>query len=263
MTSGCDPEANLGRAAKGLRQAAERGCKLVILPENFALLGRREADKARIAETHGDGPIQSRLAGLCRQLGIWILAGTLPIRSDDPGRPFARSILFSDRGEVCGYYDKIHLFDVEVGADEAYRESAATRPGAKPVVVQTPWGGLGLTVCYDLRFPELYRQLRRQGATLIAAPSAFTWKTGQAHWDILVRARAIENQCYLLAANQGGEHENGRRTWGHSMLVDPWGRVLEEAGEQEAVLVHELDLSEIDRLARTFPVLSHRKLEVE
>lgn len=204
--------------------------------------------------------MQTALASLARQYGVYLVAGTLPILAED-GRAYAASLVYGPDGTRLGRYDKIHLFDVDVeDGTGRYRESTHTHPGSGLTLVDTPFGRLGLAVCYDVRFPELFRALAEAGATLIALPAAFTEPTGDAHWDVLVRARAIENQCYLLAAGQQGQHANGRRTWGHSMVVDPWGRVVAQLPQGEGVVSAQIDSAEMARIRDRLPALKHRRL---
>ncbi len=261
LCSGTDVEANLAAAESATRQAVAAGARLVVLPEYFPFMGMKDRDKLALQENPGDGPIQRRLAELAAQAGCWLVAGTIPVRAADPERPFGRCIVYRDDGSVAGSYDKIHLFDVDV-ADETrrYRESSACTPGADTLVVDTPWGGLGIAVCYDLRFPELFRRLVDRGALLLAVPAAFTARTGEAHWEMLLRARAVENQCFVIASAQGGHHENGRDTWGHSMVVDPWGRRLTQLGREPGLAEATLDFAELAQLRETFPALRHRVL---
>jgi nitrilase len=232
------------------------------LPENFAIMGRREEDKLEVAEEMGEGPIQAFLGRSARDLGLWIVAGTIPLRVQGvPGRVAAASLVFDDRGRCVARYDKIHLFDVDLpDREERYRESATIAPGAEPVVVSTPFGRLGLAVCYDVRFPELFRILSAKGAEILTLPSAFTAPTGRAHWELLVRARAVENLCYVVAPAQSGLHPNGRETWGESMVVDPWGRVLDRVAEAgPGLAVGAIDRTLQQDLRTRFPALSHRK----
>jgi deaminated glutathione amidase len=264
MNAGPERDANLAAAAAMLREAAQAGAQLAVLPENFACMGLRETDKLALAEVDGSGPIQDFVAAQARALSLWIVGGTIPLAvPGDPGRVYAACVVWNARGERVARYDKIHLFDIEVpdGSGERYRESATIAPGAlAPVVVDTPLGRLGLSVCYDLRFPELYRRLLAQGAELLCAPSAFTARTGAAHWDLLLRARAVENLCHVLASNQCGSHAGGRRTWGHSCIVDPWGRVLGDAGDAPRVVVAEIDAEARIAQRRSFPAVDHRRL---
>jgi deaminated glutathione amidase len=257
-------DANLAAAAALLREAAQAGAQLAVLPENFACMGARETDKLALAEADGSGPIQDFLAAQARALSLWIVGGTIPLAvPGDSGRVYASCGVWNASGERVARYDKIHLFDIEVpdGSGERYRESATIAPGALlPVVVDTPLGRLGLSVCYDLRFPELYRSLVARGAQILCAPSAFTARTGAAHWDLLLRARAVENLCHVLASNQCGTHAGGRRTWGHSCIVGPWGDVLAGCGDAPGIAVAELDADARSAQRRSFPALDHRRL---
>lgn len=263
MTSLGEVEPNLARAHDLLHEAASRGAQLAVLPENFALMGANETDKLGVAEADGSGPIQDFLASAAREYGLWIVGGTLPIASAEPDRVHAACCVYDDNGARVARYDKIHLFDVGLpDSAEAYRESATFVPGElAPVVIDSPFGMLGLSVCYDLRFPELYRALSAAGAEIVVAPSAFTQTTGHAHWHVLTRARAIENQFTLIAPNQAGQHANGRQTYGHSLIVDPWGRVLAEAETTASeVVVAPTDRKRLADLRSGFPCLSHRRL---
>jgi deaminated glutathione amidase len=261
MSSGADVAANLEAAVRLLRKARAAGAVLAVLPENFALMGERERDKLAVAEDAGRGPIQDALAACARELSLWIVGGTVPLLTPDPARVAAAALLFDPSGGVAARYDKVHLFDVEVPGGERYRESASIAPGPGPApVVETGAGRLGLSVCYDLRFPELYRGLAADGAEVLAVPSAFTAKTGAAHWEVLLRARAVENQCYVVAAGQWGEHPGGRRTHGDSMVVGPWGEVLARCGEGEGVALAGFSREALQELRRGFPVLEHRRL---
>jgi len=256
---------NLARARALCEQAAARGAELVALPEYFCLMGLREQDKLAIAEVPGQGPIQEHLARTARELGLWLIGGTLPLTvPGDADHAFNASLVFSPQGEPVARYDKIHLFRFDDG-ERRYDEAASLRAGSQPVAWQaTDRQGLplrvGLSVCYDLRFPELYRALSQPPCDLLVVPAAFTYPTGEAHWELLLRARAVENQCYVLASAQGGMHENGRRTWGHSMVIDPWGRVLEVLPEGEGVVVAELDRQAAERIRTQLPALQHRVL---
>lgn len=262
MVSTDQVASNLAAARRLLEQAAAAGAHLAVLPENFAALGHADARALGRAEALGEGPVLPWLSRAARELGLWIVAGTLPLPPDGrpDERPRACSLLLSADGERVARYDKLHLFDVEVGdARGRYRESDDYAPGERLVLADTPVGRLGLTVCYDLRFPELYTALRQAGAELISAPSAFTAVTGEAHWEPLLRARAIETQCTLLAAAQGGEHPGGRQTWGHSAIVDAWGRLRCTQARGEAVLVVAPDRAEQASIRQRMPVSSHRR----
>ena len=261
MNSGADVAANLRAAGAALEAARAAGAALAVLPENFAFMGAHERDKLAVAEPAGHGPIQDFLAAAARRLGLWIVAGTVPLKTAEPQRVAAACLAYDAAGAQVARYDKIHLFDVDVPGGEAYRESHSIAPGApRPVVVDTPAGRVGLSVCYDLRFPELFRQLVAAGAEVLAVPSAFTERTGEAHWEPLLRARAIENLCYVVAPGQWGAHPNGRRTWGHSLILDPWGRVLAQHGAGTGVVVADAPREALQALRRGFPVLEHRRL---
>ena len=264
MVSSADVGRNLATAAQLLRQCRERGALVAALPENFAFMGLDEADKLAVAEQDGAGPIQSALADLARELGLWIVAGTVPLRlPDDATRTAAACLLFDAGGRRVARYDKIHLFDVAIpGKDERYQESASVRPGTTPVCIDTPAGRLGLAVCYDLRFPELFRRLLDLGAEWFCLPAAFTAPTGRAHWETLLRARAIENLCHVVAPAQSGFHENGRETHGDSMIVDCWGRVLARLPRGTGVVVGDIDLVRQRELRQNFPCVEHRRLTV-
>jgi nitrilase len=263
MVSSADVSRNLAVAGQLLRHAREQGACLAALPENFAFMGLGEADKLAIAEDDGAGRIQDAMAGLARELRLWIVAGTLPLRVPDEARTAAACLLFDADGRRVARYDKIHLFDVAIpGKDERYQESASVRPGQTPVCVDTPAGRLGLAVCYDLRFPELFRRLLDLGAEWFCLPSAFTAPTGRAHWETLLRARAIENLCHMVAPAQSGFHENGRETHGDSMIVDCWGRVLARLPRGTGVVVAEIDLVRQREVRQNFPCVEHRRLSV-
>jgi nitrilase len=261
MTSGPDVSANLAAAAQLLEQARARGARVAVLPENFSFMGLKSADKRAIAELDGDGPVQRFLSQQARELALWIVAGTTPLILQSSGRVAAACLVYSDDGRRVARYDKIHLFDVDLpGRSESYRESADIAPGAHAVVVPTSAGLLGLSVCYDMRFPELYRQLSAAGAQWFAIPSSFTVPTGRAHWEVLLRARAIENLSYVVAPAQWGHHANGRETYGDSLIVDYWGTVMSRLASGAGVVVAELDLSAQAEVRRNFPTLTHRVL---
>ena len=264
--SGVHLDANLARARLLLEQAAQQGAELAVLPEYFCLMGQGDEAKLRICEQPGQGPIQDFLADTARELGLWIVGGTLPLATSDGTDPRASnsSCVYSPQGRCEARYDKIHLFRYDNGR-ESYDEARTLQPGQTPVSFDLPsrdgqtWR-VGLSICYDLRFPELYRAHAQAGAQLLLVPSAFTHTTGQAHWEPLLRARAIENLAYVAAAAQGGVHENGRRTWGHSMVVDPWGRVLDVLPEGEGLVLAELDAALLRLCRQQLPALSHRVL---
>ncbi|MGI9246398.1 MAG: carbon-nitrogen hydrolase family protein [Steroidobacteraceae bacterium] len=261
MTSGADVERNLEAARILLRGARAQDAAIAVLPENFAFMGRGEAAKLAIAETPGAGPMQDFLAAQARQLGLWVVGGTVPLRVEGEDRVAAASLVFDAQGIQVARYDKIHRFDVDVpGKLESHRESKAVRPGGAAVVVDTPVGRLGLAVCYDVRFPELFRQLLAAGAEWFSLPSAFTVPTGRAHWELLLRTRAVENLCYLVAPAQSGFHDNGRETHGDSMIVEPWGRVVARLPRGTGVITAELDLARQGRLRQDFPAVQHRRL---
>jgi len=265
MVSTYDVDANLKMAEQLLRQAAEQGATFAALPENFAVLDTGKT--LHWGEEEQQHQLFSRfVADMARTLNLWILAGTMPKRIRPDGsavegdRVRAASILFNNQGDVVARYDKLHLFDVTVGdAQGQYRESAVFEPGTESLVAATPFGTLGMTVCYDLRFPELYSSLRQQGADFITVPSAFTRRTGEAHWEALLRARAIETQCYVIAPDQGGEHSKTRATWGHSMIVDPWGVVLACVDTGPGVAIAEMDTDVIANIRNSMPVLQHKR----
>jgi len=261
MTSGPDVTANLEQARALLEDAVGRGARLAVLPENFSFMGLKDADKRGVAEADGSGPAQDFLAASARRLRLWIVGGTVPLRAGADGRVAAASLVYDTDGQRVARYDKIHLFDVDIpGRAESYRESAHVAPGSSPAVIDTPVGRLGLSVCYDVRFPELYRHLSAAGAQLLAVPSAFTSPTGRAHWETLLRARAIENLCYVVAPAQSGFHPSGRETYGDSMIVDYWGRVLQRVPRGRGCAVAEVDLALQMGVRESFPALLHRAL---
>jgi nitrilase len=260
MASGPQVAANLNEAGRLIAKAAAAGAKLVVLPENFAIMAIKDEDRLSVAEREGTGPMQDFLAATARQHGVWIVGGTIPLTATDPKRVRAACLVYNDRGDCVARYDKIHLFDVRLDNGEEYHESRAIEPGQDVVVVETPFGKLGLAVCYDLRFPELFRQLLDRGAQLIAVPSAFTLHTGRAHWEVLVRARAIENLVTVIAAAQGGYHLNGRETYGDSMIVSPWGDVLDRLPRGSGVVVAEHEPRVAEQTRTRFPSIQHRRL---
>ena len=259
MVSTPDPVENRQTAARLVREAAAAGAQVVVLPEYWAILGRKETDKLDLAEPFGDGPLQGFMSAIAKECGIWLLGGTVPLVSDDPGRVLNTLLAYGPTGELAGRYDKIHLFGF-TRDDESFDESRTIVPGNEVVVLRTPFARIGLSICYDLRFPELYRAMG--DCDLMVLPAAFTHTTGRAHWEVLLRARAIENQCFVLAAAQGGLHPNGRRTWGHSMLVDPWGEIRGQLPEGEGVVTGEVDTDRLDSVRSSLPALQHRKLSI-
>ncbi len=269
MVATPDVDRNLAAAAQRIAEAAAAGAVLVALPEYFCLMGQRDSDKLVHAEDPGadGGPIQRFLSDTARRHGVWLVGGTLPVRHGDGSRVLNRSVVVAPDGSQAGYYDKIHLFRFDNGR-ERYDEGRVLQAGSTPVALNLPTAEgplrIGLSVCYDLRFPELYRALSFQSGQppcdLVLVPAAFTYTTGQAHWELLLRARAVENQCYVLAPAQGGTHENGRRTWGHSMVVDPWGEVLAVRAEGEGVVVAECSRERLKEVRQQLPALQHRLL---
>ncbi|OYU44789.1 MAG: acyltransferase [Burkholderiales bacterium PBB4] len=256
---------NLAQVDALLGQAAMAGAELVVLPEYFCLMGQKDRDKLEISEPFGAGPIQDFLANQAQQRGVWLVAGTLPLASNATDRVFNSTLVFNPQGQVSARYDKIHLFRFDNGV-ESYDEARVLEKGLTPMLFDLPsqdghtWR-VGLSVCYDLRFPELYRHYAREGAELLLVPSAFTYTTGQAHWEVLLRARAIENLAYVAAAAQGGEHTNGRRTWGQTLVADPWGELVAQLATQPGVVMAELDWAQLVQRRRQLPALQHRVLD--
>lgn len=264
MASGPNVQANLLEAAGLIGNAAEAGAELIVLPENFSMMGMKPADMLKVVEQSGSGLVQDFLADQAKKHGVWLVGGTVPLSSSDEKRVRQSCLLFNDQGEQVARYDKLHLFDVQIEeSGDSYHESAVIEPGNEAVVVDTPFGKLGLAICYDLRFPELFRQLVDQGVEIIAVPSAFTSITGKAHWEPLVRARAIENLSYVVAAAQGGYHINGRATYGHSVIVDPWGSKLAELSQGVGYISARLDRERLNSTRKNFPVIEHRRLRCE
>ena len=260
MISGPDVAANLERAARLIAEAAADGAQLVLLPECFAAFGNRSLADIGSAEFNGTGPIRPFLAQQARQNGVWLIGGSIPLPRSPSGKPMATCLVVDDQGAEVARYDKLHLFDVEVAdSTRSYRESRDYGYGDQVVHVDTPVGRVGLSICYDLRFAELYVALSRADADLIVVPSAFTAVTGAAHWDVLLRARAIETQCYILAANQGGLHPGGRETFGHSCLIDPWGEVIASLEQGEGVVSAPLDHTHMRTIRQRMPVSGHRR----
>ncbi|MGB3134922.1 MAG: carbon-nitrogen hydrolase family protein [Candidatus Macondimonas sp.] len=263
MASGPQVTANLIEAERLLVRAAQAGARIAVLPEHFACMGMKDTDKLAVAEAPGDGPIQDQLARIAQREGLWIVAGTVPLRAADNAKVSAACLVFDAQGQQIARFDKMHLFDVHLPAsEETYRESATQLAGDQVVVVDTPAGRMGLAVCYDLRFPELFRAMVDAGAEWFALPAAFTQLTGQAHWELLSRARAVENLMYGVAAAQGGYHANGRETFGHSLIVDPWGAVVDVLPRGSGIVLGDLDTERVHALRTRFPALSHRRFGV-
>ena len=257
MVTTPDRERNLADAETLIAQAAADGAQLVLLPEYFCFMGFKDTDKLAVREAYRDGPIQRFLADAARRHRVWVIGGTLPLTAPEPSRVLNTTLVFDPDGNEVARYDKIHLFSFEKG-EESFDEARTIRPGEAVRAFDAPFGRVGLSVCYDLRFPELYRQLG--DCALIVVPSAFTYTTGRAHWETLLRARAVENQCYVLAAAQGGKHENGRRTWGHTMLIDPWGEILDVRDEGAGVVAGTIERARIDEVRQSLPAWRHRVL---
>jgi predicted amidohydrolase len=257
MVSGPEVAPNLETAGKLVGAAAAAGARLVALPENFYIIGRHEGDKVKVREKDGSGPIQDFLREISLKHQVWVLAGTVPIETKNPNLIRSASMLYDDAGKRVARYDKMHVFRFESG-DERYDEARTVEPGDRPLAVDSPFGRLALSVCYDVRFPELYRGLGEFDVMFV--PSAFTVPTGAAHWETLLRARAIENQCYVVAPAQGGVHAGGRATYGHTMIVDPWGEVLAVRPQEEGVILAELDFDRIKKVREQLPALRHRRI---
>jgi nitrilase len=261
MNSQSDVQANLQLADELLAGAAADGCKLALLPENFALMPEKGRDKAKHAEQEGEGPIQQFLCDAAQRHGLWIVAGSMPLASPEEGRVYGGCPVYDPDGVQRALYRKIHLFDVKLpDREESYQESWSMYPGDKLVTADTPAGRVGLTICYDVRFPEMFRKLVDDGATFFTVPAAFTRVTGEAHWSTLLRARAIENLAYVVAAGQYGDHPDNRATYGHSMIIDPWGKVLAEQAEGNCFVAADIDPGLPARLRSEFPALSNRRL---
>lgn len=260
MTSTRDVSHNLAEADRLIRAAKVQGAELVVLPENFSFLGATDADRVAAIESFGDGPAQRFLAEAAEEHGVWLVGGTIPIR-DGGDRASSRSLLLSPDGQVVAHYDKIHLFDVDIPgrAAERYSESATTLAGRSVVAAATPLARIGLTVCYDIRFPALFHRLSVLGTDVLCVPAAFTVPTGQVHWQPLLQARAIESLVYVVAAGQWGEHAGGRKTYGHSMVIGPWGEILGELATGPGVVCVDLDMIRLAQLRESFPVVRHRR----
>lgn len=261
MASGPNLSANLLEVKKIVGDAVEAGAELVVLPENFAFMGKTEQDKLKLKEAPGDGPQQQFLSRLAASHGIWVVGGTVPLTADEPDKIRAACLVFNDKGEQVARYDKIHLFDVHLlETNERYSESETIEPGNKTVVLDSPFGRIGLAVCYDLRFPEQFRNLLDDGMEIAVLPAAFTAHTGKTHWQPLLQTRAIENLSYMIASAQGGYHISGRVTYGHSMIVDPWGNIQDVVARGNGYALGEIDLNLLHKTRRAFPALEHRQI---
>ncbi len=264
MTSGTQVQANLQAAAELIAEASGQGAELLVLPENFALMAQADDDKLSAAEREGSGPIQEFLSKQAAKHRVWLVGGTLPLICPEPHKTYNACLVYNAQGKQAACYKKIHLFDAEVKPGvEVYEESNTVQPGNEIVVFDSPFGRIGLAICYDLRFPELFRALSILGAEIIAVPTAFTVRTGQAHWEVLTRARAIENFCYLIGACQTDTHENGRKTFGHSLLIDPWGSILACLPAHPGFIQAEVSIEYLQQLRSDFPVHQHRKLGLD
>ncbi|MDP7543019.1 MAG: carbon-nitrogen hydrolase family protein [Alphaproteobacteria bacterium] len=261
ISSQLDMDANLEAASALVRDAADNGAQMVLLPENVSLMGTNREQALAMAMPEARHKALPVFTELAREKGVWLMVGSLSVRLDEAGGGedmlANRSLLISDQGEVMVRYDKIHMFDVNIEGGESHRESETYRPGAQAVVAATPWGGLGMTICYDLRFPYLYRSLAQAGAHFLSVPSAFTRVSGRAHWHVLLRARAVETGCYIFAPAQCGDHANDRQTYGHSLIIDPWGKILAEAGESPCVIAADIDPSRVAAVRAMIPSLKH------
>jgi len=270
MASGPNVSANLSEAKRLISDAAKQGAELIVLPENFAHMGMSESDILSVAEDYiadprqdndlDKSPIQMFLSSIAKEKKLWIVGGTLPLKSESSDKVITASLLFNDQGEVVARYDKIHLFDMDLGEHGAYNESTFTEAGDQVVVVDTPFGKLGLAICYDLRFPELFRYMVSQGVEIFAIASSFTSTTGKAHWEVLNRARAIENLCFVVSAAQGGYHVNGRETYGDSMIVDPWGGIIDRLSSGSGFAISDIKAENLQKIRKNFPVLEHTRL---
>jgi nitrilase len=263
MASGSNVTANLHETARLISEAVSMGANLITLPENFALMAIHPTDNVALRESPGKGPLQEFLSQQAARHGVWIVGGTLPLVANDSQKYRAACLVFDNKGECVGRYDKMHLFDVTVASNEQYCESEFIEAGTQITVVATPFGRLGIAICYDLRFPELFRCMLAQEVELLAIPSAFTAMTGKAHWETLIRARAVENLCYVIAANQGGYHVSGRETHGDSMIIEPWGLVLARLNRGAGVICADISLEQQAILRRNFPALIHRKISCQ
>jgi deaminated glutathione amidase len=255
LTSSADLLENIVKVEKQVERAAHQGAKFVTTPENTFLI--EESGKDRVFYRQDEHPAVKASTEMARKNKIWLLIGSVAVLSDNEKLTYNRSLLFNPEGEIVAHYDKIHLFDVEVGDGQTYRESARILPGEKAVIAETPWAKLGMTICYDVRFPQLYRALAKSGASIITVPAAFTQVTGEAHWHVLLRARAIETGCFIVAPAQTGIHAGNRRTYGHSLIIDPWGKILADGGADEGIITADIDLDEVVKVRGKLPSLQH------
>ena len=260
MTSGIDPAANAAAIVEAVRRAAEQGVDMLFTPEMAGYLDRNRARAAETLRSEADDPVLATVREAAARHGLWVHLGSLPLRQEDGDERWVnRSFVIDNKGEIRARYDKIHLFDVDLATGESWRESAVYRPGEKVVAVDTPWGRMGLSVCYDLRFPDLYRALTNAGVTMLLVPAAFTVPTGQAHWHVLLRARAIEAGCFVIAPAQTGRHEDGRETYGHSLVIDPWGDILLDMEEKAGLALADIDLSRVEEVRGRVPAIANRR----
>ncbi|OGT39904.1 MAG: acyltransferase [Gammaproteobacteria bacterium RIFCSPHIGHO2_12_FULL_36_30] len=261
LCSSDNVDENLKTVAGLIQKAALRGAKLIVLPEMFAVMTNKKTDLLNIKEKHGIGKIQDALSQFASQNQAWIVAGTIPIECDDKNKIRAACMVYNDRGEIVARYDKMHLFDAVISETESYKESDTTEAGNKVIVIDSPFGKLGLAVCYDIRFPALFTALQNKGAEIITIPTAFTVKTGEAHWQLLMRARAVETFSYMIGACQGGAHANGRKTYGHSMIIEPWGTVVAEITQPgNGIIYADIDLKKLHHIRKIMPVHTHQKI---
>jgi predicted amidohydrolase len=260
MCSSDNVDENLSIAQHLISRAKFNGAELIVLPEMFVHIAMDKHAKVQIKEPFGSGKIQNFLAQQAKHHKVWIVSGTIPLSTDDENKISAACLMYDDKGNVVARYDKMHLFDVSISAQEFYRESDVVKPGDKPVIVDTPFGKIGLAVCYDIRFPELFRSLFQQGAEIFIIPAAFTVTTGHAHWELLARARAVENFCYVIGACQGGTHNTGRKTFGHSLIVDPWGEIKATMADEVDVITANIDLDYVRKIRKDIPVQAHQKI---
>ncbi|GLV24890.1 carbon-nitrogen hydrolase family protein [Sphingobium sp. Cam5-1] len=260
MTSGIDPTANAAAIVEMARRAAEQGADMLLTPEMAGYLDRNRARAADTLRSEADDPVLDAVREAAARHGLWVHLGSLPLKEEGgDGRWVNRSFMIDDKGGIRARYDKIHLFDVDLATGESWRESSVYRPGEEVVAVDTPWARIGLSVCYDMRFPDLYRALTNAGATMLLMPAAFTVPTGQAHWHVLLRARAIEAGCFVVAAAQTGRHADGRETYGHSLVIDPWGEALLDMGDEPGLALAEIDLSRVEEVRGRVPAIANRR----